>query len=235
VGSMIILLLLTQLLHAQTLKVEMGSAHVTKNEFQIPSTTGSDVSLPNNNQFYYRVEGIWSYNEKNAIRFVVAPLAYDKTITSTSPIVFDSQNFAANTPTTVQFKFNSYRIGYVRHLVAEPTYSFDLGFTLKMRDALISMSQNGVEEKFTDFGFVPLLYFSFLYHWNEHWSLFINTDGAGASQGYAIDSLIENQYKWDDHLTLAIGYRFLDGGADNDTVKTFATVHYLNTSLYWTF
>lgn len=227
--------LLTQLLHAQTLRLEVGSAHVTKNEFQIPSSTGSDISLPNDEHFYYRLEGIWSYNEKNAVRFVVAPLAYDKTITSNSPLVFDTQNFAANTPTTVQFKFNSYRIGYVRHLVAEPTYSFDLGVTLKMRDALISLSQTGADEKFTDFGFVPLLYFSFLYHWNEHCSLFINTDGAGSSQGYAVDSLIEGRYKWDDHLTLSFGYRFLDGGADNDTVKTFATVHYLNTGFYWNF
>lgn len=232
---MIILLLLTNLLHAQTLKVEMGSAHATKNEFRVPSTTGSDVSLPDESDFYYRVEGIWSYNEKNAIRFVVAPLAYEATITSSSPLVFDTQNFAANTPTTVKFKFNSYRIGYVRHLLIEPNYSLDLGLTVKMRDALISLNQNGNEEKFTDFGFVPLLYFSFLYRCNEQWYLFFNTDGAGASQGYAIDSLIETQYAWDDHLKLAIGYRFLDGGADNDTVKTFATVHYLNTSLYWTF
>jgi hypothetical protein len=233
--TMIILLLLSQLLHAQTLKLELGSAHVSKNEFRIPANSGTDVAIPNSDQIYYRIEGFWDLNEKNAVRFVYAPFSYDKGITPNTPLLFDTQTFLANTPTSLTFQFNSYRIGYVRHLIRETHYAFDLGFTLKMRDALISVSQNGLEEKFTDFGFVPLLYFSFLYKWNADWSLFLNADGAGASQGYAIDALLENRYQWSDALTLAIGYRYLDGGADNDTVKTFATIHYLNTSLYWTF
>lgn len=232
---MMILLLLIELLHAQTLKLELGSANVSKNEFQIPSASGSDIAVPSSAQVYYRVEGFWNFNEKNALRLVYAPFSYDKGITPNSPLIFDTQTFAANTPTTLGYQFNSYRIGYVRHLVSEARYAIDLGVTLKMRDALISVSQNGIEEKFTDFGFVPLLYFSADYKWNENWSLFFNIEGAGASQGYAIDSLIENRYKWSEKVALAIGYRFLDGGADNDKVKTFATLHYLNTSLYWTF
>lgn len=232
---MIYLFFFLQLATAQTVKLEVGRSQVTRNEFQIPTSSGTEVSFPDSAQFYYRIEGQWDWNEKNGVRVVVAPFSYKETISTSTPLLFDQQTFAANTPTRLEFKFNSYRLGYVRHVFQNSDFDLDLGITLKMRDALISVSQNAQEEKFTDFGFVPLFYVAGKYKWSDLSSLVFNCDGAGSSQGYAVDALLEWQYHIKPTHSLALGYRFLDGGADNDKVKNFATVQYLNASFYYHF
>lgn len=233
--SSLLLLTISLFTAASDLKIELGQAAVSRNEFRIPSAGGTDMTIPDKNIFYYRMEGRWDWDENNGLRVVIAPFQYEETITSTGPIVFDKQTFSALTPTTLKFKFNSYRVGYVRHLVKNDTFTFDAGATLKMRDALIAVDQFGREEKFTDFGFVPLLYLAATYNWAENWSVFWNVDGAGSSQGYAVDTLLEMQYHSLPRDTFSVGLRFLDGGADNDKVKNFATVFYAHVGYYYRF
>jgi hypothetical protein len=232
---MIYLLCLLSLASAQSVRFETGISSVIKNEFRVPKQGGTDVQFPDSSQMYYRVEGSWDWNERHGLRFVVAPFSYSEKINTTAPIVFDKTTFASNTETSLNFKFNSYRLGYVYHWIQDTNWTLDVGGTLKVRDALISVEQAGVEEKFTDFGFVPLLYLKVARHWNELWSTALTADGAGSPQGYAVDALIDIEYRWREAYTLSLGYRLLDGGADNDTLKTFSTIQYLSTGLNYSF
>lgn len=230
---MIALLLSLYLASAQSLKIESGMASVQKNEFQVPNSSGTNVALDNASVFYYRFEGDWNWSADHGIRFVIAPFSYEKEMSFTNPVTFDKQTFVPGSLTNIGFKFNSYRLGYVYHWIASSPWKLDIGGTLKIRDARIFVEQNGRREQFTDFGFVPLLYVHAGYEWSDHWMSQLTIDGAGSGQGYAVDALIEAAYRYSPHCLLSIGYRFLDGGADNDTVKTFSTVHYLNLGWRW--
>ena len=47
-----------------------------------------------------------------------------------------------------------------------------------------------------------------------------------ASPGRAIDFALKVHYDLNDRWNVAVGYRTLEGGADNDKVYTFAWLHY---------
>ncbi len=207
-------------------RFELGVAQNTKNEFQIPNNSGTAFSLPNNSVPYGRFEGVWNMKPSHALRLVIAPFEIENEITSSTPLLFENQNFAANTPTTVGFKFNSYRLGYLYNFHNSERWTWTLGATLKARDASIYVEQNGVQEKFTDFGFVPLLYLGARYQLSTDWFFHFNLDGAGSPQGRAIDALSEFQYTYREQSQIGIGFRWLDGGADNEKIKNFATIQY---------
>ena len=50
-------------------------------------------------------------------------------------------------------------------------------------------------------------------------------DGLGASQGRAIDFALKIYRDINTRWSVGIGYRTLEGGADNDSVYTFAWLH----------
>ncbi len=62
--------------------------------------------------------------------------------------------------------------------------------------------------------------------WNR-FRFLIEGNALAASQGRAEDLLFAIMYKPVQNLSLKAGYRFLEGGADNDKVYTFAFIHYI--------
>jgi len=52
-------------------------------------------------------------------------------------------------------------------------------------------------------------------------------DALAAPQGRAEDVLLALQYRPGDDLMLRLGYRILEGGADNDEVYSFTLINYL--------
>ena len=60
-------------------------------------------------------------------------------------------------------------------------------------------------------------------------------DALAAPQGRAEDVLLAGTYKFSDHFLFRLGYRILEGGADNDEVYNFALFHYASAGLTYTF
>ncbi len=56
-------------------------------------------------------------------------------------------------------------------------------------------------------------------------------DAAAAPQGYAVDLALRAEWRLARKASAFVGYRFLDGGADNDEVYTFANFHYATAGL----
>ena len=56
-------------------------------------------------------------------------------------------------------------------------------------------------------------------------------DALAAPQGRAEDVLAALTFKLTDKITWKVGYRILEGGADNDEVYTFAMYHYATAGL----
>ena len=60
-------------------------------------------------------------------------------------------------------------------------------------------------------------------------------EGAGASQGRALDALLSARYNLNDNLELGLGYRTLEGGADSDEVYNFSWSHYASALIAYKF
>ena len=60
----------------------------------------------------------------------------------------------------------------------------------------------------------------------EPFSVLLDGDALFSQYGRAEDVLLALQYHHSRRLALRMGYRILEGGADNDEVYTFALFHY---------
>lgn len=224
-------LLLTQSTFAQTekfnIELELGSSWQAKNDVQIPnnltSTRFSAKDIVGSGSWgSLRLNGRYNFNDKHALRVVLAPFSYSETGVSDIPISFENQAFQANQPLETDYKFNSWRVGYQYHFYERDNHDMWIGVTGKIRDAEISLRQQNVKATNDNIGFVPLLYFATEYRWNDSWSVFADIDGLAGGPGRAFDASVKLNYELDKDWTLGVGYRTLEGGVDNDDVYNFA-------------
>lgn len=110
-----------------------------------------------------------------------------------------------------------------------------IGFTGKVRDASISIDNGSVYSEKANTGFVPLINFAFDWRLASNMGFLFEGDALAASQGRAEDVLLAIYGNPSNQLRLRLGYRVLEGGADNDEVYTFALVHYVSAGVTWTF
>jgi hypothetical protein len=78
---------------------------------------------------------------------------------------------------------------------------------------------------------VPLIHLAGQVRLGRNWRLTGDVDALAAPQGRAEDLALKLRYDPTARWSLAIGYRTLEGGADSDTVYTFAWFHYLVASV----
>jgi hypothetical protein len=70
---------------------------------------------------------------------------------------------------------------------------------------------------------------------NDRTGLLFEGDALAAPQGRAEDVLLAGTWKLSDHITARLGYRILEGGADNDEVYNFALLHYASAGISFSF
>lgn len=144
---------------------------------------------------------------------------------SAQPIQFGGQTFAAGVPTTASYRFDSYRLTW-RYLVhSSDCLDVRLGVTAKLRDAEVELRQGVTRARKSDTGFVPLLHAATEWRLSPDWRAVVDIDAAIAPQGRAIDATVQLRRSLGKHLDVGVGYRTIEGGADNDEVFTFAWVH----------
>ena len=124
------------------------------------------------------------------------------------------------------YRFDSYRLSYRYLLYQTDSFRGKLGFTGKIRDAAISLSDGVTIAEKTNTGFVPLIYFSLDWSLSNKFGLLIEGDALAAPQGRAEDVLFSFYTSVSNNIKIRGGYRILEGGADNDEVYTFALVNY---------
>jgi len=143
--------------------------------------------------------------------------------------------FEADENLNARYRFDSYRLTYSYALVRSERLHFDIGFTAKIRDAAIRVESEQRSSEKTNTGFVPLINFALDWSFDPQFGLLVEGDALAAPQGRAEDVLLAPYADVTDRLRFRIGYRILEGGADNDEVYTFALLHYLSTGLTWSF
>ncbi len=208
-------------------EIEGGPAWQTRNDFAVPGDVGTRLSLGAAPAVAaFRGTLIWDFGKRWSFRVLAAPFSSETEFVAASPIRFEDAVFAAGVPLTQRFEFNSYRFSFLYRFRSTGPWSFRAGMTGKVRDASIALAGDGKSERRDDLGFVPLLYGGARYDAGGRWAFDAEVDGLGAPQGRAIDLSLRTELRASDRVRPYLGVRWLDGGADNDEVLTFATVYY---------
>lgn len=212
------------------ISVESGAAWLSRNDARIPGDDGTRFDLldltGSGPEPYIRFYATYSFNPRHSLRLNIAPFRVEGTGRLDQDVVFKDSTFAAGIPTKGTYKFNTYRLTYRWMFHRSINWHWGIGGAVLVRDAKIELQQGPLRESRTDLGVVPLLHAYGAYHFNDRLSAILDIEGAGASQGRAIDAAIKLNYAWPSGWHASTGYRTLEGGADNSDVYTFAWLHF---------
>lgn len=206
--------------------LEFGAAWANHNDVQIPNDEQGDrFDIADFGKGPYpvaRASVSWRPWQRHAFQFVAAPLAYEEDGSFDDAVRFAGKTYQAGQRTEVEYQFNSYRLRYLYQLVDNTRWDLELGGTLFVRDARIALRQGDTRSSDSNVGLVPLFALRTRYHFSPHWALELDSDMAWAPQGRAIDLSLLLQRRFASGWDIAAGYRTIEGGADNDSVYTFA-------------
>lgn len=208
-------------------KLLAGSSWQVKNDVQIPnSEIGTRFSLADTvgegPLTALRLEINWRVSDKHGVRVMLAPLEYEEQIVFTAPVNFNGGTFAADTPTTAGYRFNSWRIGYHYTMTDTPQTTLRLGGTLKIRDAEIRLEQGNLVRADDDLGLVPLLHLAAERRFGSGWFVGTDFDALAGGPGRAIDAGLTVGMETTDRWRFGVELRVLEGGADIDRLYNFA-------------
>lgn len=212
------------------LDIESGAILAGYNDVRIPGDQGTLFSLTDDLSAkpitFIRLRAGYTIKSRHTISVLYAPLTVKSDGSTPFPIDFEGVTFPANTPLDASYTFNSYRITYRYDFVKKPKFEFGLGFTAKIRDAEIALSNQGLTSSKTNVGFVPIINFRFNWKMNEKFGLLLEGDALAAPQGRAEDVLLAAIYTINRKIAVKAGYRLLEGGADNNEVYNFSLFNY---------
>jgi hypothetical protein len=224
---------------AHELRGEGGLVKLGHNRFAIPNPAGTRITFSEaDNQFYYRLRAEFQISENSFLRILFAPLQQEYSSLRDTAISFNGTSFPANLPTVTTYKFNSYRLAYLYRFTLWSDWKAQVGVVAKIREAKIGLRNSaGLTNTYDNVGFVPLLNVGLFVPLSEAWEVRFDLDGAAAPQGRAFDGSLEIFRRLGESPSsgLSVGYRVLEGGADNDKVFTFSLFHYGFAALTWGF
>ncbi|MEI7833587.1 MAG: hypothetical protein WCJ56_10370 [bacterium] len=224
---------------AGSVDFELGTAENVHNVFRIPGVGGTWVSLPAelqvNDITYERVRVNYLPDEHTTWSVLYAPLKFHASGVSSQLINFDTASFPAGTALEGSYKFNSYRLSYTYVAHPERTLSYGYGYTLKVRDAAITLNGGDISAESSNVGLVPLLNFRVDWQLDERSKITFDGDALVAPMGRAEDVALAYRYAVTPETTVRVTYRILEGGADNDNVYNFAQVNYTGVGVEYKF
>jgi len=239
----IITLFLPILVFSQlTITVESGQAFTQYNDVRAPNEDnlkGSLFSLADDFQevqtpIYFRAEAKYLINSKHTIEVTAVPLTVESRNFQGNSLLFENESFEGG-DINANYQFNTYRLSYRYRIVARPKFLMDLGASLLVRDAAITISQNNTAISNTDLGFVPLVSLYTEYKINPKFQVVLKGDALVGPVGRAEDFFLGLQYSPASIISLKAGYRLIEGGADVDQVYNFAFFHFASFGLAYSF
>ncbi|RRA97761.1 hypothetical protein EHT25_31645 [Larkinella rosea] len=237
----VLLFLLALPLQAQfKLDLESGVVLGTPyTEVRIPNRGGTLVDLAKelsvNPKVFYRARLGYTIGNRHTISALYAPLTVRYQGSFDRDINYNTIVFPANQPTTVFYKFNSYRLTYRYDFVVRENWRVGAGFTAKIRDANVRFEGESNQTGYDNVGFVPLLNFYAAYSPTDRWTVLLEGDALGAKVGRAEDIFVGAAYHVSPRLGIKLGYRVVEGGADSDEIYTFTWINYASAGLLLTF
>lgn len=214
----------------QHLEIETAPVFTGYSDVRIPGDTGTLFSLSEDLKAdltpAFRMRWSKRLGEKHNISLLIAPLHVVSKGKIDREVNFAGESFPADTDLKGTYWFNSFRLTYRYDFLQNYKNELGIGFTAKIREAGIMLEGGGQKGKKTNVGFVPIINFRYHRYLGEKWAFLLEGDALAAPQGRAEDVFVGFNYKAADWAKLKLGYRLLEGGADNDEVYNFALFHY---------
>ncbi|NOT45878.1 MAG: hypothetical protein HOP14_14855 [Acidobacteria bacterium] len=246
--AVVLVVAVTALLPAPTdaqtsweVQVENGAAFSGGNDVRIPGDSGTLFSLTDDltsdTTYYWRVRASLRAGERHVISALVAPLEIHAGGLFERPVQFAGTTFLPGGPVSARYQFNSYRLTYRYEFVQTDRWRVGVGGTVKVRDAVIALRSTATGESASkrNLGVVPLVNFLVQRRLGPRAALHIEGDALAAPQGRAEDVFAGVRTELSRGVWLDLGYRVLEGGADNDEVYAFALIHYAAAGLVLSF
>ena len=210
---------------------ETGAVFSGYNDIQIPNKAGTDISfseeLKTDSTYFVRGKINYSINDRHNFAIFAAPLRLEATGKVNKPVFFEGIEFPANTHLKGKYRFDSYRFTYRYDFHPSERLILGIGITAKIRDAAISIEDDMQKSEKVNTGFVPLINFRAEWMPLSRMSILLDGDALAAPQGRAEDILVSTRFRITRDISLKLGYRILEGGADADSVYNFTLVHYI--------
>jgi len=212
-------------------ELEGGPVWQTVNDVRIPNdasaTRFSLVDLAGHGPVTTgRVYVSWDLNERHGLRLMAAPFTLKGTGVSANPVRFAGASYVAGVPVAATYRFDSYRLTWRYRIHRGTRWTWRAGVTAKIRSAEIALEQGNTASRKPDVGFVPLAHLDGDGRLGSRLHLLLDVDALAGGPGRAEDVALKLGYDVGRHLTLAGGYRTVEGGADVKSVYTFAWLHY---------
>jgi hypothetical protein len=219
-------------------EVEGGAVWQSRNVVQVPNddvaTRFSLVAVTGKGPWpAERGYVTWNINERHGLRALFAPLTIRESGTLGEAVRFAGTTFAASTPLEARYTFNSYRLTYRYRVHDAARTSAWIGFTAKIRDATVALEQGSLSSRTDNVGFVPLLHLAGEWRVSPRWLATLDADALAGGPGRAEDVAVKLGYRATPRLSLHLGYRTLEGGADVPATYNFAWLHYAVVSARW--
>ncbi len=205
---------------------EYGHVFTLRNVARIPGAGGSYIDLKN---LIGRQEATNSSRvqvevpvRRGTFRLYYAPLSIHGSGVLDEPASFKGSTFASGVSTDALYEFRSYRFTYRRPWKTTAGWNLELGGTMKVRDATISLRQPTVSAAEANIGWVPLVHVAGTKQFSPKLSVSFDIDALGGGPGRAIDVGVRGNYTVDRYYRAGIGFRTIEGGADVPRVFNFA-------------
>lgn len=219
-----------------SLDLETGLIFPGYNDVRIPNQQGTifdfnedfDIEGP---LIPFRIRPGYTFG-RNHIFVLYAPLSARYIGNPDFDINFQDIQFDRNRETEGFYKFNSYRLTYRRDLIRDEKWILGVGFTAKIRDARVSLSNETQLAFKDDIGFVPLLHLFVSYDTGTFRGV-IEGDGLAGGPGRAFDFFGGVYIPLSNYFDLKAGYRVLEGGADVSEVYNFALFNFASVGIIW--
>ena len=206
--------------------LEATAWQIRLNEVRKPSVGGTQFSLSDllgsGPVWATRVDASWELNDRHGLRVLLAPFEVSGTGIFQAPVNYQGRTFDAGVATRGLYRFNSWRLTWRMTLHSSPDWTVRVGATAKIRDAKVRLEQGGFVESNQNVGFVPLVHLYMERRLTPDLGLLFETDALAAPQGRAVDGALLLRWQATPRLHGDLGYRILEGGADNDELYTWA-------------
>ncbi len=230
IAALLISLASSAVAQTYSVEIESGWLWVGRADVLIPGDEGTRFSFKNDldadSTAYMRGRFEWRPVPRHGIIVTLAPLEATASGTLAEETRFADTTFPAASTVDATYRFNNYRLTYRYRLYDAECLTVDLGGTLFVRDAKITLDSGELRDSDDDLGVVPLVSFGATWRPLARWAFVADGDALAAPQGRALDARVSAEYAWSDQWRTGLGYRILEGGADNDDVYTFALFHH---------
>lgn len=213
-----------------SLDVETGAVFDGYNDIKVSGDEGTFISFSEDlttlTKIFYRLRFSYLLHEKHVFSVLFAPLTLRAEGNFGKELLFQNTTFPQDSYLNGEYQFNSYRATYRYMFPRTRRFQWGIGATAKIRDARIAIENENQRTEKTNVGFVPLINFMAAWMVKDRLSVILAGDALIAPKGRAEDILLAAIFYPNKHVSLKMGYRVLEGGADNDEVYNFTLLHY---------